>query len=29
VKRWPRAWKARLIHQENPDWDDLYERLSD
>ena len=27
IKRWPRAWKVRLIHQYNPDWDDLYETL--
>jgi putative endonuclease len=23
VKRWPRAWKVRLIVAGNPDWDDL------
>jgi len=28
VKRWPRAWKVRLIHRENLNWDDLYDRLS-
>ena len=28
MKHWPRAWKVRLIHQQNPDWDDLYETLS-
>jgi putative endonuclease len=27
IKHWPRAWKVRLIHQENPDWEDLYDRL--
>jgi putative endonuclease len=27
IKHWPRAWKVRLIHQENPNWDDLYDRL--
>jgi putative endonuclease len=27
MKHWPRAWKVRLIHQENPDWEDLYDRL--
>jgi len=27
MKHWKRAWKVRLIHQENPSWDDLYERL--
>ena len=28
LKRWPRAWKVRMIHADNPDWDDLYNRLS-
>ncbi len=27
IKRWPRAWKVRLIHQHNPDWTDLYDTL--
>jgi putative endonuclease len=27
MKHWPRAWKVRLIHGINPDWDDLYETL--
>lgn len=27
LKRWPRAWKVRLIHTINPDWNDLYETL--
>ncbi len=27
MKHRPRAWKVRLIHQENPDWEDLYDRL--
>ncbi|MFZ2470127.1 GIY-YIG nuclease family protein [Parvibaculum sedimenti] len=27
LKKWPRAWKVRLIHGVNPDWDDLYETL--
>ncbi len=27
IKKWPRAWKVRLIHAENPNWDDLYDRL--
>src|SRR5262249_14499525 len=27
IKRWPRAWKVRLIQSVNPDWDDLYETL--
>jgi putative endonuclease len=28
MKHWPRAWKVRLILTDNPDWDDLYDRLS-
>jgi putative endonuclease len=28
LKRWPRAWKVRLIVATNPDWDDLYDRLT-
>ncbi len=27
IKRWPRAWKVRLTHSLNPEWDDLYETL--
>jgi putative endonuclease len=27
IKHWPRAWKVRLIHGTNPDWDDLYDSL--
>ena len=27
LKHWPRAWKVRLIHKQNPHWDDLYETL--
>jgi putative endonuclease len=27
LKRWPRAWKVRLIVATNPGWDDLYDRL--
>ena len=27
MKHWPRAWKVRLIHRENPEWDDLFDRL--
>ena len=26
-KKWPRAWKVRLIAQDNPDWCDLYDGL--
>jgi putative endonuclease len=28
IKHWPRAWKVRLIHAMNLDWDDLYETLN-
>lgn len=24
LKGWNRAWKIRLIEQNNPNWDDLY-----
>ena len=27
IKHWPRSWKVRLIHRDNPEWDDLYDRL--
>lgn len=23
IKRWPRLWKLRLIHEANPSWKDL------
>ncbi len=25
IKNWPRAWKIRLIHGQNPNWEDLYD----
>ena len=28
IKRWPRAYKVRLIHEHNPEWADLYETLA-
>jgi putative endonuclease len=28
MKHWSRAWKVRLIHDMNPEWDDLYETLN-
>jgi putative endonuclease len=28
IKHWPRAWKARLILDANPGWNDLYETLN-
>jgi putative endonuclease len=27
IKHWRRAWKVRLIHGVNPEWDDLYKTL--
>ena len=27
IKRWSRAYKVRLIHAQNPEWEDLYERI--
>ena len=27
LKRWPRAWKVRLLASGNPDWNDLYPSL--
>jgi len=27
IKHWNRAWKVRLIHENNPDWNDLYDQL--
>jgi putative endonuclease len=26
LKHWPRASKVRLIHERNPNWDDLYDQ---
>jgi putative endonuclease len=28
IKRWKRVWKLRLISEQNPHWDDLFERLN-
>ena len=28
MKHWPRAWKIKAIVAQNPDWDDLYEKLA-
>jgi putative endonuclease len=28
LKKWRRAWKLKLIEDMNPEWDDLYLRLS-
>jgi putative endonuclease len=27
IKKWNRAWKLRLIKEQNPHWDDLYDRI--
>jgi putative endonuclease len=27
LKKWNRGWKLRLIEENNPDWNDLYEEL--
>ena len=29
MKGWPRSWKVTLIIENNPSWDDLYERLNE
>ena len=28
LKKWKRAWKVRLIVADNPNWDDLCDRLA-
>jgi putative endonuclease len=28
LKRWNRAWKVRLIEENNPNWDDLYPSIA-
>ena len=28
IKGWNRDWKIRLIEKTNPDWEDLYPRIS-
>ena len=28
IKHWSRAWKVRLIHGQNPEWQDLFESLT-
>lgn len=27
IKSWKRKWKLELIEKENPNWDDLYEKI--
>src|SRR5229473_1915233 len=29
LKKWNRAWKARLIEEFNPNWDDLYPGIAE
>jgi putative endonuclease len=29
IKKWKRAWKIELIEKFNPEWEDLYYRLTD
>jgi putative endonuclease len=28
LKKWNRAWKIRLIEEQNPNWDDLYSGIA-
>jgi putative endonuclease len=28
LKKWNRAWKMRLIEEQNPDWRDLYDSIA-
>jgi putative endonuclease len=28
IKHWPRAWKTKLIINENPSWRDLYDEIA-
>lgn len=28
IKRWKRVWKLRLIAEQNPNWDDLFNRIN-
>jgi putative endonuclease len=28
LKHWSRAWKVRLILENNPTWDDLFDRIT-
>jgi len=28
MKEWKRAWKLKLIEEQNPNWNDLYEIIS-
>ena len=28
LKNWKRDWKMKLIEKENPEWEDLYEKMT-
>lgn len=28
LKNWNRVWKCRLISEQNPNWDDLWDQLN-
>ncbi len=28
IKAWKRLWKIRLIEEENPNWEDLYDKIT-
>jgi putative endonuclease len=28
MKKWNRAWKVRLLEEDNPNWDDLYKQIA-
>ena len=28
IKKWNRAWKLKLIEEQNPEWEDLYVNLT-
>jgi putative endonuclease len=28
LKKWNRAWKVRMIEENNPNWDDLYHEIA-
>jgi len=28
IKKWNRDWKINLIEKENPNWEDLYEKIT-
>ena len=29
LKAWKRSWKIKLIQQNNPEWEDLFERINE